>query len=174
VLDATNPNLLATVTISFPSATTYSVNGGPAQAFTAGGNIDVNGWRVQVTGAPSAGDTFTVARNAGGVGDNRNALAMAGLANQGVFDGGAVSVSQAYSSLVATVGNDARQAQVARDAQSAIVNDAQQNVLKASGVNLDEEAADLLKWQQAYGAAAKVVSVANDAFNTLLQAVRGG
>ena len=61
----------------FTSATTYSVNGGADQAYTAGGNIDVNGWRVQISGAPATGDTFTVRNNAGAVGDNRNAFALA-------------------------------------------------------------------------------------------------
>jgi flagellar hook-associated protein 1 FlgK len=172
VLDVADPALLATVNIQFLTAGTYSVNGGPAQAYTAGANIDVNGWRLQITGAPAAGDTFTVQRNAGGLGDNRNALAMAALASRGLFDGGGVSISQAYSALVADVGNDTRQAQLARDAQTAITNDAQQAVNAAAGVNLDEEAADLLKWQQAYGAAAKVVAVADDLFNTLLSVVR--
>lgn len=172
VLDVADPALLATVNIQFLTAGTYSVNGGPAQAYTAGANIDVNGWRLQITGAPAAGDTFTVQRNAGGLGDNRNALAMAALANRGLFDGGGVSISQAYSALVAGVGNDTRQAQLARDAQSSIANDARQAVNAAAGVNLDEEAADLLRWQQAYGAAAKVVAVADDVFNTLLSVVR--
>lgn len=172
VLDVTNPALTTTVNIQFLSATTYSVNGGPAQAYAAGSNIDVNGWRLQITGAPATGDTFTVQRNAGGLGDNRNALAVAALANRGLFEGGGVSVSQAYSALVADVGNDTRQAQLARDAQASITDDAQQAVLAASGVNLDEEAADLLRWQQAYGAAAKVVAVADDLFNTLLSVVR--
>lgn len=172
VLDVTNAALLTTVNIQFLTAGTYSVNGGPAQVYTAGSNVDVNGWRLQITGAPSAGDTFTVQRNSGGFGDNRNALAMAALANRGLFEGGGVSISQAYSALVAEVGNDTRQAQLARDAQSSITNDAQQAVNAASGVNLDEEAADLLKWQQAYGAAAKVVAVADDIFNTLLSVVR--
>lgn len=172
VLDVANPALLTTVSIQFLTAGTYSVNGGPAQPYTAGGNVDVNGWRLQITGAPAVGDTFVVQRNSGGLGDNRNALAMAALANRGVFEGGGVSVSQAYSALVAEVGNDTRQAQLARDAQSSIANDAQQAVSAASGVNLDEEAADLLKWQQAYGAAAKVVAIADDLFNTLLSVVR--
>src|SRR5262249_44810112 len=77
VLGATNANLLTTTNIVFTSATTYTVNGGPAQAYTAGSNIDVNGWRVQISGAPATGDTFTVRSNAGATGDNRNALALA-------------------------------------------------------------------------------------------------
>lgn len=167
-----NAALLTPVTIRFVSPTQYTTDGGATLAsYTPGANVDVNGWRVRITGAPAAGDTFQVVPNSSGVGDNRNALAMAALANRGLFDGGAVSVSQAYSALVATVGNDARQAQVARDAQSSIVDDAEANVLRVSGVNLDEEAADLLRWQQAYGAAARVIAVADESFDTLLAAI---
>jgi flagellar hook-associated protein 1 FlgK len=171
-----NPALQTPVTIRFTSATTYDIVNASntvltSGTYTAGGNIDFNGWRVQVTGAPAVGDSFQVLPNTGGVGDNRNALAMAALANRGYFDGGGVSVGQAYSSLVATVGNDTRQSQIARDAQTSIVNDATSKVEEISGVNLDEEAADLLRWQQAYGAAAKCVSVADEAFRTLLNAV---
>jgi flagellar hook-associated protein 1 FlgK len=171
-----NPALQTPVTLRFTSATTYDIVDASNAVLTsgtyvAGGNIDFNGWRVQVTGAPATGDSFSVLPNTGGVGDNRNALAMAALANRGYFDGGGVSVGQAYSALVATVGNDTRQAQIARDAQTSIVNDATSKVEEISGVNLDEEAADLLRWQQAYGAAAKVVSVADEAFRTLLGAV---
>jgi flagellar hook-associated protein 1 FlgK len=161
------------VTIRFVSATQYSTDGGATLvAYSPGANIDLNGWRVRIGGAPVAGDTFQVLPNTAGTGDNRNALATAALAERGLFDGGTVSVSQAYSALVAAVGNDTRQAQVARDAQSAIVADSRATVLRSSGVNLDEEAADLLRWQQAYGAAAKVIAVADDSFNTLLAAIR--
>ena len=80
MLDATNANLLTTATIQFVTATTYSVNGGPPVAYTSGGNIDVNGWRVQITGAPAIGDTFSIQANTGGIGDNRNALLAAGIA----------------------------------------------------------------------------------------------
>jgi flagellar hook-associated protein 1 FlgK len=79
VLDATNPNLLTSATITFTGATTYSVNGGANQTYTPGGNIAVNGWQVQISGAPASGDSFTVQSNAGGTGDNRNALASGGL-----------------------------------------------------------------------------------------------
>jgi flagellar hook-associated protein 1 FlgK len=168
-----NPALLTPVTIRFVSATQYSTDGGATLvAYSPGANIDLNGWRVRIGGAPVAGDTFQVLPNTAGTGDNRNALATAALAERGLFDGGTVSVSQAYSALVAAVGNDTRQAQVARDAQSAIVADSRATVLRSSGVNLDEEAADLLRWQQAYGAAAKVIAVADDSFNTLLAAIR--
>jgi flagellar hook-associated protein 1 FlgK len=172
VLDATNANLLNTVNIQFLSATTYSVNGGPAVAYTSGGNIDVNGWRVQISGAPQTGDTFTVAANTGGIGDNRNALLAAALQSRNVLAGGTTTIGGAFSVLVGAVGTEAQQAGVTRDAQSAIASQAREAVSAASGVNLDEEAADLVRWQHAYQAAAQTIAVASTIFDTLIAAVR--
>ena len=70
VLDPTNPNLLNTTSIKFLTPTTYSVNGAGSFAYTSGGDIDLNGWQVKISGTPTAGDTFTVQSNAGGTGDN--------------------------------------------------------------------------------------------------------
>ena len=172
VLDSGNPNLLSPVTIQFLTPNTYSVNGAGSFAYTSGSNIDVNGWRVQISGTPAAGDTFSVAANAGGVGDNRNALLAAGLQNRALLAGGTATLSGAFGALVGGVGAQAQQAGVNRDAQAAIASQASQQVAAASGVNLDEEAADLVKWQQAYAAAAQTIAVANTGFDSLLAAVR--
>lgn len=172
VLDAGNANLLTTVSIQFLSATTYSVNGGPAVAYASGGNIDVNGWRVQVTGTPVTGDSFTVQKNTGGVADNRNALLAAGLQNENVLAGGTTSISGAFSVLVGAVGSEAQQASITRDAQATIASQAKETVSSISGVNLDEEAADLVRWQHAYQAAAQTIAVASTLFDTLIAAVR--
>ncbi len=172
VLDASDANLLTTVNIQFLSATTYSVNGGPAVAYTSGGNIDVNGWRVQITGTPVTGDSFTVAKNTGGVSDNRNALLAAGLQSQNVLAGGTTSISGAFGVLVGAVGSEAQQASINRDAQATIASQAKETVSSISGVNLDEEAADLVRWQHAYQAAAQTIAVASTLFDTLIAAVR--
>ncbi len=172
VLDASNPQLLANTSIVFTSATTYSVNGGADIAYTAGSNIDVNGWRVQINGAPATGDTFTVRSNAGAVGDNRNALAMADALKGGVLESGTVSVTAAVSRLTGNIGLQTRAAQMNRDAASTL----NQSDLAArdavSGVNLDEEAANMVRYQQAYAAAAQIIKAANDMFDTLMNAVR--
>lgn len=173
VLDVTDPNLLATVSIQFLTANSYSVNGGPPLAYTSGANIDVNGWRVQISGVPAAGDTFTVARNANGTGDNRNALLLAGLQTAGVLAGGTASFTDAYGGLIGTIGARTRQAQLGREAQQGIVSAAREQLQSISGVNLDEEAADLLRWQQAYAASAKSIAIADNVFQTLLGALRG-
>ncbi|MFO1467549.1 MAG: flagellar hook-associated protein FlgK [Steroidobacteraceae bacterium] len=174
VVDATNPNLLATTTIAFTSPTTYSVNGAGSFTYTAGSNITLNGWQVQISGTPATGDTFTVQRNAGGTGDNRNALAIAALQNQGVLAGGSVSLAGALNSLVTGVGTLAQQTNLAQQAQSAVNTSAQQAVQSVSGVNLDEEAAALLQWQQAYQAAAQALKIGSSLFQTLLAAVQAG
>jgi flagellar hook-associated protein 1 FlgK len=172
VLDPTNAGLLNTVNIDFTSATTYSVNGAGSFTFTPGSNIDVNGWRVQISGTPSVGDRFTVQSNAGATGDNRNALALADALKAPVLDGGTTSVNSGVERLTTSVGISTQTAQVNRDAESAIhdANVAAQDAVQ--GVNLDEEAANLLRYQQAYAAAAQIISVANEMFDTLLNAVR--
>ena len=90
-----------------------------------------------------------------------------------MFAAGTGSLSAVYSGLVGTVGVQAQQAGISRDAQAAIADQARASVQSASGVNLDEEAADLVRWQQAYQAAAQTIVVAKTVFDTLLAAVRG-
>jgi flagellar hook-associated protein 1 len=160
------------VNIVFTSATTYTVNGGPAQTYTAGGNIDVNGWRVQISGAPATGDAFTVRTNAGAVGDNSNAFALADAMKGGVLEGGTVSVTSAVERMTGNLGLQTRAAQMSRDAEAS-VNESDLAARDAvSGVNLDEEAANMLRYQQAYQAAAQIISAANQMFDALLSAVR--
>jgi len=172
VLNAGDAALLNTVSIVFTSATTYSVNGGPNINYVAGDNIDVNGWRVQISGAPVTGDTFTVRSNVGAVGDNRNAFALVDAMRSGVIEGGTVSVASAVERLTGNLGLQTRAAQMSRDAESS-VNASDIAARDAiSGVNLDEEAANMLRYQQAYAAAAQIISAANEMFDTLINAVR--
>jgi flagellar hook-associated protein 1 FlgK len=172
VLDATDPNLLGTVTIQFTSATTYSVNGAGSFTYAAGGNITQNGWQVQISGAPATGDSFTVQSNAGGTGDNRNALLSAGQQSQAVLENGTVSVNNAVSTLITGVGSQAQQINTAQTAQTAVNSQALSNQQSVSGVNLDEEAAKLLQWQQAYQASAKALQIGSTLFQSLLTAVQ--
>jgi flagellar hook-associated protein 1 FlgK len=175
VLDSTNSNLLTPVTITFATPpSSFSVNGGPAVAFTSGGNINVNGWQVQINGAPAGGDTFTVSGNAGGTGDNRNALAAANRQNVGVLQNGTTSITGGISGLITGLGSQAQQINTAQTAQSAVNAQALSSVQSTSGVNLDEEAASLLQWQQAYQAAAQALVIGNSLFTTLISAVNRG
>lgn len=173
VLDAANPALQSAVTIRFTSATAYSINGAGSYPYTAGANLDLNGWRVQLSGAPASGDEFTVAATPANSGNNRNALQLAGLSSSGVLDGGRSSLVAANGSLVAQTGGIAQQAALRKDAQEAIRAQTRAERDAVSGVNLDEEAADLVRFQQAYQAAARIVAVADTLFQSLLQAARG-
>jgi flagellar hook-associated protein 1 FlgK len=174
VLDGTNLALRNTATIVFANPpTSYSINGQPAVAYTNGGNINLNGWQVQISGTPAAGDTFTVSSNSGGTGDNRNALAAANAQNTGVLNNGTTSITGAVSSLITGIGSQAQQINTAQAAQSAVNSQALTAVQSATGVNLDEEAASLLQWQQAYQAAAQALTIGNSLFTTLIDSVNG-
>ncbi|MGA2840897.1 MAG: flagellar hook-associated protein FlgK [Steroidobacteraceae bacterium] len=173
VLDAANPNLLTPTTIQFTSATTYSVNGAGSYAYTSGGNIAQNGWQVQIAGTPAMGDVFTVQSNAGSAGDNRNALASANQQSAGVLLNGTTSINGAASALVTAIGSQAQQVNTAQTAQTAVNSQALATVQSVSGVNLDEEAANLLQWQQAYQASAQALAIGNQTFTTLMDSING-
>lgn len=169
-----NANLQQPVTITFGNPpTTFNVNGtgtgNPANvAFTAGGSISYNGWTLQISGTPAAGDVFTVSANSAGVSDNRNALLLAGLQTGKTLAGGTASYQSAYAQIVSDVGNKTREIQVTATAQESILKQAQDAQQSMSGVNLDEEAANLLRYQQAYQASGKMIEIAGKLFDTLL------
>ncbi len=173
VLNPANPQLQTTATITFSSPAAYSINGGPSTAYAPGQTISLNGWSVTLSGAPAAGDTFTVANNSGATGDNSNALQLAAAFDAKALSNGSDSVNTALGRFVGNLGTVTRQAQNDRGAQKAVNSSATQDLSNVSGVNLDEEAANMLKFQQAYQAAAQLISVASTLFNTLLAAARG-
>jgi flagellar hook-associated protein 1 FlgK len=174
VLNAANPALLTPASIVFGTPpTTYSINGGAAQTYTDGGNIAFDGWQVQISGTPAAGDTFTVSSNVGGTGDNSNALASASAQSTGVLSNGTISVTGAVSALITGLGSQAQQINTAQTAQAAVNSQALSTVQSTSGVDLDEEAAKLLQWQQAYQAAAQALTIGNSLFTTLIDSVNG-
>lgn len=156
-------------TATNPVASTFAYTGNPATgSYVSGQPISFNGWTAQITGLPIAGDTFTVGANAGGVADNRNALLLAGLQTQNTLAGGSVSYQSAYSQLVSMVGNKTHELDVTSKAQASLVAQTQQIQQSLSGVNLDEEAANLMRYQQAYQAAGKMMQIASTLFDTLL------
>ncbi len=174
VLNAANPALLTPASIAFTSPPpAYSINGGASTAYTSGGNIAFDGWQVQISGTPANGDTFTVSSNVGGTGDNSNALASANQQSSGVLANGTTSITSAVSGLITGLGSQAQQINTAQSAQAAVNTQAQANVQSVSGVNLDEEAASLLQWQQAYQAAAQALTIGNSLFTTLIDSVNG-
>lgn len=168
-----NANLTQPVTITFTSATTFNVTGTgtgnpTGVTYTNGSNITYNGWTVQISGVPRPGDTFTVGPNAGAVSDNRNLLKMINLQVANVMNNSTTNYQAAYGQLVSQIGNSAREMQVNSVAQKTIVEQATASRESFSGVNLDEEAANLLRFQQAYQAAAKIMQTASTMFDTLL------
>jgi flagellar hook-associated protein 1 FlgK len=173
ITDTTNANFSKPVNIVFTSANTYSVDGGPDQNYTDGDTITGNGWSLKLTGKPATNDTFSVKPAGSSSGDNGNALALANVANVGVLDNGATTVGKSYSQLIAQVGTAGQQANTALSAQQSILDQATASQQSLSGVNLDEEAANLLKFQQAYSASAQVITTANTIFQSLLSAVQG-
>jgi flagellar hook-associated protein 1 FlgK len=172
VVDATDPNLRTTSTLQFLSATTYSINGAGVFTYTPDQPITINGASVTISGAPNTGDTFTISDNAGGTGDNRNILALADSLSKPVIENGTTSLNDATSRLVGQIGSQARQVQASRDAQQIVQQEASDARDSVSGVNLDEEAANLIKYQQAYQAAAQMIQVASSLFDSILAAVR--
>jgi flagellar hook-associated protein 1 FlgK len=172
VTDPTDPGLLASTVIAFTDASTYSIDGAGAFPYTSGDDIVVNGVTFSVSGAPVAGDQFTIEANLGASGDNSNGLLLADVQTVGILDGGTVSISENYGQLVAAVGGATHQIRSSLEAQNVILANAEDALLSTSGVNLDEEAANLIRYEQAYHAAAQVVSVANSLFESLLAATR--
>ena len=172
VLDPTNASLRSTTTIQFLSPTTYSVNGSGTFNYTAGQDIDLNGWRIAISGAPATGDRFVVADNSSGIGDNRNALALSDSLATPRLDLGTTSLNAAAARLAGDVGLATQQAQVNRDAQKVMQDDAVAQRQNAMGVNLDEEAANMLRYQQAYQAAAQLIKIANEMFDAIISATR--
>ncbi len=172
VIDVEDANLLDDVTIEFTSATTYSIDGGADIAYVPGDAIEYNGWRVEITGTPAADDTFTISRNTNGTGDNRNALLLAKELDSPVLNNGTTSLSAGVGQFVGAIGVATKQAQVNRDAQAIVHEENLATQDSVAGVNLDEEAANLLKYQQAYQAAAQLIRVADTLFQTLLGATQ--
>jgi flagellar hook-associated protein 1 FlgK len=167
-----NANLTDPVTISFSSATSYTITDptsgtSTSGTYTPGQPIAFNGWNLTLLGAPLAGDSVNVGPNVGGTGDNTNALALAQLQNANVIDGG--SLGSGYANVVSQVGSLTANAQADQKNQQTILNDAVNAQSSLAGVNLDEEASKLMQYQQQYQAVAKVISIASTLFNQILQ-----
>jgi flagellar hook-associated protein 1 FlgK len=163
-------------TLAFDASGGWSISdaGGNTVAggasYSAGATISFNGMDITLSGAGAAGDQFTINASGNVPGDNRNALLLAGVLNGKVLSGGSASVQDAVGQFISGIGVQTSQAQTGRDAQQVIRDDATSQLSSVAGVNLDEEAAALVRYQQAYQAAAKVISVADTLFQTLLNA----
>ena len=140
----------------------------PTIPYTTGAKISYAGVSFDISGNLADGDSFSIKNNAGGVSDARNALALGKLQTQNTMSGKTASYQTAYAQLVSDVGNKTRQVSVMGDAQQALLKQSKAARESLSGVNLDEEAANLIRYQQAYQAAAKSLQIGTGLFDTLL------
>ena len=139
------------------------------------------GFDFNITGSPQPGDVFTIDYNTGGFNDNRNGLQIAALQTSDTMRRYAVttpnadnqmSFNEAYGTMVSFVGDKTAQARNGQAAAEALYSQTQNLFESLSGVSLDEEAANLVRFQQSYAAASKIISTSQTIFDTLLQAVR--
>lgn len=164
-------------TLSFTDASSWQVvdaasNVVASGPYSSGGTISFNGMEVSVSGTPAAGDEFVIADNSSGGGDSRNAQALSRALTGGLLASGTLSITDAAGAMVGDIGLQSSQAQAARDAQSTVFDDANNALSNATGVNIDEEASNLLRYQQAYQAAARVIAASDSMFQSLLDAIK--
>jgi flagellar hook-associated protein 1 FlgK len=176
---------------NFPPGARVSVNGAAPTTITArtdtipytsGANITLagpvtatppSGFTFSISGLPNNGDTFVIGRNSAATADGRNALALGQLQTQDTMSGKTASLQEAYAQLVSEIGNKTRQVQVTGETQRILLEQAQSSRDSLSGVNLDEEAANLIRYQQAYQASAKAMQIGASLFDTILQIAAG-
>lgn len=161
------------VTIQFTSSTTFDATDTTtgvvtSYAYSAGMTLSMNGWSLKIDGSPALGDVFTVNANTAGSEDNRNALSLGQLQTTKLLSGGTATYQDTYAQMVATIGIQTNEASIMSDAQATMLSQAETSRDSVSGVNLDEEAANLLRYQQAYMAASKVIQIAQQAFEEVL------
>ncbi len=144
--------------------------GATVMPYTPGAAIAMNGWSVTVRGSPAAGDTFQIGANTVVDGDNRNAISMAALETENIMPG--MAFSGAYSALVVDIGSRGRDAQATSAANEGLAASLLTAKESFSGVNLDEEAINLMRYQQAYQAAGRMIGVANAIFESILSITR--
>ena len=130
------------------------------------------GFRVRLSGEPKGGDTFRIEFNTDGIGDNRNAVALAKLQNTPTLANNTIDYSQAYAQLVSRVGSKTHELEINAEAQNKLLTQAKERQESISGVNLDEEAANMLRYQNLYQANAQVIATANKLLDTLLNSFR--
>jgi flagellar hook-associated protein 1 FlgK len=130
--------------------------------------ISVNGWTAEITGSPAAGGSFVVSANTGGSADNRNALQLGGLQTKNTLNGSTSSYQSTYGQLVSQIGNKTRELESTSKAQASMVTQITTAQQSMSGVNLDEEATSLMRYQQAYQASGKILQISSTLWDTLL------
>ena len=164
------------VVLTFTGSNTYtrSDQGATVYTYTPGQAIEatVTGppladWSVTLQGTPKAGDTLTVNTNLYPTLSAGNATAMMDLRDVAMFDGAAMT--DGYAGLISQIGIRTQSADYAAKVSATIATNVERDRAGVSGVNLDEEAANLLQYQQAYQASAKMIQIAQNIFDTLIQ-----
>lgn len=171
----TDPVLFAgftTTSLDFIDATHYMIGLSGPFTYTPGTPITGTGWSLTLSGTPAAGDSFTLTRTGPHSADNGNARQLSGLEQRKLLDNGTLDLSTGIARLVGRAGSDAHHADLSLQAQQAIDDQLTSDRESISGVNLDEEAADMLRYQQAYQAAAQIIATADTLFQTLLSVTR--
>ncbi len=158
----------ANANISVTAGSKTTVYPGPSILYTSDATISFAGVSFKISGNLNNGDSFSIGENTAGVSDGRNALALGSLQTQNTMSGKTASYQMAYAQLVSDVGNKTRQISVTGEAQQALLKQSQAARESLSGVNLDEEAANLIRFQQAYQASAKSLQIGAGLFDTLL------
>ena len=137
-------------------------------SYLPGASIRYGGAVLAFQGQPAGGDVFFLEDNALGVDDNRNVQRLAALASDGIEALGRKSAGDYYASLASRLGTLSRQAVIGEQALEVVKAQAEEARDRVSGVSLDEEAADLIRYQQAYQAAAKIIQTSQDLFDAVL------
>jgi flagellar hook-associated protein 1 FlgK len=185
VSNAYDPNTDANITFGANGAYTWqlvdyngNVTATGSGTWTPGQPIALNGFELNLNGVPASGDTVDVTRTQHPESNNGNAQAMVALRDEALVGrtqkldgtiGGGETVTDAYASALAEVGVRVQSAQTSARISAASSGQADDAVGAQTGVNLDEEAARLIQFQQGYQAAAKVLQVAQSIFDTMLQ-----
>ena len=162
-----------TLTFTGPGSYTRSDTGATVYAYTPNQAIEystsgsLTGWSLTLKGVPQAGDTYAVQPNAYPTLDAGNAQAMLDLRDLALFDGG--PLTDGYASLMASIGTRVQSAKTTMTVSVNIATQLETDRTSVSGVNLDEEAAKLLQFQQAYQAAGKMLQISQSIFDTLMQ-----
>jgi flagellar hook-associated protein 1 len=146
-----------------PAGTAFAYD--PAQGLTISNGTGVS---ATISGTPANGDSFTIAANKGGSSDGSNALALANLGKAKSLNGGTDSLTSAYANYVNQIGNETNNLKSSSTSASAVLTQATTAQQSVSGVNLNEEAANLIQYQQLYQANSKVIQTASTLFSTLL------
>jgi flagellar hook-associated protein FlgK len=151
---------------------TYSAGVGYSDGATnynpdANGQFVYAGITFTVKGIPADGDSFDIGLNTNSDGDNRNIALVAQLQNKSVLSDGN-SISEGYAAIVSRAGSRISLAIISQEAIQVIYDQAVQTRDEVSGVNLDEEAADLIRFQQAFQASAQIIQTASKLFDSIL------